>query len=84
MFSSITIALSTSMPTAKARPPRAGTLSERPIRAMTMKAPIVLIRMCMKMMTVERALRRKTRSVAKVKRLPQSRLSRTRLTEEVM
>jgi hypothetical protein len=38
----------------------------------------------MKMMTVERALRRKTRSVAKVKRLPQRRLSRTRLTEEVI
>ena len=70
------------MPTAKAKPPSAGTFNERPSAAITRKAPTVLMMMCAKMITVDQPLRRKTSSVTNVKTLPQNKLSLTRFMAE--
>ncbi len=58
MFSSTTMAASTTMPTAKARPAREITLIERPSAAMATKAPITETGMAIEMTRVARSERR--------------------------
>ena len=82
MFSSMTMALSTSMPTANASPPSASTLSDRPNSSIARNAPTVLVMMCRKMMTVDRPLRRNSSSVTNVNTAPVIRFSVTRSMDE--
>ena len=60
MFSSTTIELSTTMPTAKARPARLMTLSVRPNHRISRKVPMTLIGMAIATTNVLDRLRRKS------------------------
>ncbi len=59
MFSSTTIALSTSMPTASAMPPSDIMFSDTPLLYISRKVPITEIGMAIAMMLVARAFLRK-------------------------
>jgi hypothetical protein len=82
MFSSTTMKLSTSMPTAKAIPARLRTLSERPIRYRQRNMPTVLTAMARKMTAAERVLRRKINNTIKVSAAPSTMFSRTKSIAE--
>ena len=84
MFSSTTTALSISIPTAKAMPARLITLSVRSKAASARNVPITLTGIESATMSVERMLRRNTRSVPSVSRPPTRMLSFTRPMAESM
>jgi hypothetical protein len=84
MFSRTTIALSTSMPTANARPARLTTFSDRPIRWSSRKVPMMLVGIASAITRVERPLRRNRRRQMIVRMPPRTMLSLTSPTAEWM
>ena len=84
MFSSTTMAASTTMPMAKARPAREITLIERPSAAMATKAPITETGMAIEITRVARKDRRKMIRMVAAKRPPTQMFCCTRSTEELM
>ena len=84
MFSSTTIAASTTMPTAKARPASEMTLIERPIAAIATKLPTTETGMAIEMISVARHERRKIISTKAASRPPIQMFWVTRSIEELM
>ena len=78
MFSSTTIELSTTIPTANAIPARLITFSVRPKAFIAMNEPIMLIGMATAITSVLDALRRYNNSVTMAKKPPMIRLCITR------
>ena len=78
MFSSTTMALSRSMPTAKEIPARLTTFRFRPRALMKMKVPITLIGMAVATTTVEETLRRNRSSTVTARNPPMRMFCRTR------
>ena len=84
MFSSTTIALSTTMPTANERPASEITLSVRPSASSTRKVPMTETGIAMAMMLVETIERRKTMSTTPAIAPPMSMFCVTSEIEESM
>ena len=80
MFSSATMALSMTMPTAKLIPARLMTLMLRPSSHMARKVPTIEIGMAVPMMATELKLRRKRKSTVTASAPPTRMLERTRPT----
>ncbi len=78
MFSSTTIALSTTIPTAKLSPASEITFRLRPVRAITTNVPITEIGMATAMIKVGRGLRRNSRRTSTARLPPIIRFWRTR------
>ena len=78
MFSSTTIELSTTMPTANASPAREMTLSVRPSSFIARKVPTMLSGMAAATTKVPARLRRKSISTSTASKPPTTRLWRTR------
>ena len=84
MFSITTMAASTTMPTAKARPASEITLIERPSAAMATKAPITETGIASEITTVARSERRKSRRMMAASVPPIQMFWRTRSSAELM
>ena len=84
MFSSTTMAASTTMPTAKAMPAREMTLIERPMAAMATKVPITETGMASEITRVARSERRNSSRMRAARAPPSQMFWRTRSIAELM
>ena len=84
MFSSTTIAASTTMPTANARPASEMTLIERPRAAIATKAPITETGMAIEMTSVARGERRNSSRMIAARVPPTQMFWRTSSIAELM
>ena len=84
MFSSTTIAASTTMPTANAKPAREMTLIDRPSIAMATNEPMTDTGMAAEMISVARIERRKISKIIAARRPPTTMFCWTRPIAELM
>ena len=84
MFSSTTIAASTTMPTANARPASEITLIERPSAAIATKAPITETGIAIEMIKVARSERRNSNRITIASEPPIQMFCRTRSMAALM